>query len=273
VNGPRVNSDWLRNLRASVVQPPRQLRQPLWAGESVIGSVEADLLSQIALQPTVYVREQLSKEERSGITGWRVHGDVTATLNELAHALHDAGLAGAWRDEQLAVTDDSGQRVGTIERAAVRPLGITTHAVHLAAQTADGRHWVQQRAFDKSNDPGLWDTLMGGMVSAFDTLQTALQRETWEEAGLHIADVQGLRYCGRLTTRRPAVDGNGAGYVVEHIDWYGCVLPDGLVPVNQDGEVVQFALLNPADLIAAMERGEFTLEAALILADVMELGT
>jgi len=26
--------------------------------------------------------------------------------------------------------------------------------------------WVQQRALDKANDPGLWDTLMGGMVSA-----------------------------------------------------------------------------------------------------------
>jgi 8-oxo-dGTP pyrophosphatase MutT (NUDIX family) len=271
VNGPRVNPDWLRNLHASAVQPPRQLRQPLWAGASVIGSVEADFLNQISLQPTIYLREQLSKEERSNIVGWCVHGDVTTTLNELARALHDAGLAGAWRDEQLAVDNENGQRVGTVERAAVRPLGITTHAVHLAAQTFDGRHWVQQRAFNKSNDPGLWDTLMGGMVSAFDTLQTALQRETWEEAGLHIADVQGLRYGGRLTTRRPAVDGNGAGYVVEHIDWYGCTLPDGLIPLNQDGEVEQFALMDSRELISAMERGEFTLEAALILAGVMRL--
>lgn len=271
MNDPRLNPDWLRGLRASAVQPPRQLRQPLWAGERLIGSVEVDFLSQISLQPTKYLREQLSKEERSGVRGWCVHGDVTAILNEVARALHDAGLAGAWRDEQLAVNDDSGQRVGTVERAAVRPLGITTHAVHLAAQTADGRHWVQQRAFSKSTDPGLWDTLMGGMVSAADTLQTALHRETWEEAGLHIADVQGLRYGGRLTTKRTSVDGNGAGYVVEHIDWYRCTVPDGLVPLNQDGEVAQFALLNTADLIAGMERGEFTLEAALILADRMQL--
>ena len=45
------------------------------------------------------MREQLSKEERSGIVGWALKGKVTATLHELAHALHDAGLAGAWRDE------------------------------------------------------------------------------------------------------------------------------------------------------------------------------
>jgi 8-oxo-dGTP pyrophosphatase MutT (NUDIX family) len=267
-----VNFDWLRGLRASAIQAPRQLRQPLWAGESAIGSVEADFLGQISLQPTIYLRKQLSKEERSGIAGWCLRGDVTATLNELAHVLHDAGLAGAWRDEQLAVTDENGQRVGTIERAAVRPLGITTHAVHLAAQTTDGRHWVQQRAFNKSNDPGLWDTLMGGMVSGVDTLQTALRRETWEEAGLRMADLQALHYGGRLTTQRPCADGHGAGYVVEHIDWYRCTLPGGRVPLNQDGEVEQFALMDGPELIAAMARGEFTLEAALILADVMGLG-
>jgi 8-oxo-dGTP pyrophosphatase MutT (NUDIX family) len=266
-----VNPDWLRRLQASAQQPPRLPRLPLWAGESAIGSVETDFLGQISLQPTIYLREQLSKEERSGIAGWCLRGDVTATLNELAHVLHDAGLAAAWRDEQLAVNDPNGQRVGTIERAAVRPLGITTHAVHLAAQTADGRHWVQQRAFNKSNDPGQWDTLMGGMVSSADTLQTALERETWEEAGLHIAAVQSLRYGGRLTTQRPSVDGKGAGYVVEQIDWYCCTLPDGVVPVNQDGEVEQFALMRGPDLVAAMERGEFTLEAALILADLMGL--
>ena len=203
--------------------------------------------------------------------GWALKGEVTATLNEMAHALHGAGLAGAWRDEQLPVIDDSGRRVGTIERAAVRPLGITTYAVHLAAKTFDGRHWVQRRALDKSNDPGLWDTLMGGMVSAADTLQTALQRDTWEEAGLHIAHFQGLRYGGRLTTRRPAVDRTGAGYVVEHIDWYVCTVPDGLVPLNPDGEVAQFALMDGPDLIAAMQRGDFTLEATLILTGVMGL--
>jgi hypothetical protein len=114
-------------------------------------------------------------------------GDVTTSLNKIAVALHEAGLAGAWRDEQLAVPDQFGHRKGTVERAAVRPLGITTLAVHLVGQSLDGRFWVQQRAFDKSNDPGLWDTLMGGMVSAADTVETALVRETWEEAGLHTA--------------------------------------------------------------------------------------
>ena len=86
---------------------------------------------------------------------------------------------------------------------------------------------------------------MGGMVSAADTLQTALQRETWEEAGLQLADLQSMDYG---TTQRPCSDGRGAGYVIEHIDWYRCTVPDGLVPRNQDGEVECFEPRSLSDL-------------------------
>jgi 8-oxo-dGTP pyrophosphatase MutT (NUDIX family) len=137
--------------------------------------------------------------------------------------------------------------------------------VHLAAKAPDGRHWVQQRALTKPNDPGLWDTLMGGMVPASDTLEQALKRETWEEAGLRLDQLEGLAWGGRLTTRRPAGDGGGAGYVVEHIDWYRCVVPPGVVPANQDGEVEEFRLMDAHEVARRLVRDEFTTEAALIL--------
>ena len=112
---------------------------------------------------------------------------------------------------------------------------------------------------------------MGGMVSSSDTVETALARETWEEAGLHVAELQGLRFGGSLSTSRPAHDGGGTGYVREHIDWYCCTVPDGMLPINQDGEVEQFCLMDAAQLLEAMQQNKFTLEAALILADVMGL--
>lgn len=266
---PTPDTDYLRTLHAAATQPPLRPRVPLWAGEAVIGSVEPEFLSQIVLSPLQDGRQQLLKEERSGEAGWHVQGELTGGLNRLAVALHRLGLAGAWRDEQLAVADAQGQVLGTVERAAVRPLGIVTRAVHLVGQTMDGRFWVQQRAFDKPNDPGLWDTLMGGMVSAEDTLATALVRETWEEAGLHLADLQAVRHGGRLRICRPARDGGGAGYVVEDIDWYHCTVPDGQVPVNQDGEVACFALMDGHALLQKMRGGEFTLEAALIQAALL----
>ena len=270
-------SDWLRDLCAAADRPPLKPRVPLIAGPdatgAVIGSVEPDFLDQIVLEVSNMLGVSLLKKEHSADTGacssWRLNGDVTAGLNQVANALQVAGLAGAWRQEQLAVCDLKGVRLGTVERAAVRPLGIATLAVHLVGRSPDGRFWVQQRAFNKPNDPGKWDTIMGGMVSSVDTLETALARETWEEAGLHVADLQDLRYGGRLTTRRPASDGGGAGYLVEDIDWFVCTVPAGVTPINQDGEVAQFALLERAQLIEAIRQSQFTLEAALILVKAM----
>lgn len=196
-------------------------------------------------------------------------GDVTISLNQLAGALHAAGLSDAWRNEQLAVHDQFDHLKGTVERAAVRPLGIGTLAVHLVGMAPDGRFWVQQRAHDKSENPGLWDTLVGGMVSAEDEADTALARETFEEAGLTLASLKQLRRGGRLETRRPAAGAHGAGYVVENIDWFSCTVPEAMLPNNQDGEVAQFRLLAQTELVEAMQRGEFTLEAALVLAEAI----
>lgn len=265
------DAGWLKALRAGAVVQPLRPRVPLWAGESVIGSVEPALLNDKALHEMLDVVEPLLQQEHPPELGWRVLGDVSTSLNQLARALYGAGLAGEWRSEQLAVHDQFDHLKGTVERAAVRPLGIATAAVHLAGQTPDGRHWVQQRSLKKSNDPGLWDTLMGGMVSSADTVESALARETWEEAGLKIQALQDIRHGGRITTRRPCADGRGTGYVIEDIDWYCCTVPGSVVPVNQDGEVAQFRLMDVDELLAALQRGQFTTEAALILAAVLEL--
>jgi 8-oxo-dGTP pyrophosphatase MutT (NUDIX family) len=173
-------------------------------------------------------------------------------------------VAHHWRDELLAVVSAQGRPLGSVERGAVRALGIATQAVHLVGQTPDGRFWVQQRALDKANDPGLWDTLMGGMVSAQDSVETALQRETWEEAGLHLGAMVDLRHGGAITVRRPTGE-DGIGYLVEDTAWYRCTVPDGMQPVNQDGEVARFQLLDAPTLVDWLEQDAFTLEAALIL--------
>jgi 8-oxo-dGTP pyrophosphatase MutT (NUDIX family) len=262
---------WLAALTASAHQPPHQPRVPLLCGEHTVGSVEPEFLSQIGLQPLSNGRLLLQKEKHEGGVAWRIHGDLSASLSQVALALRGQSpyVAAQWRDEALAVWGDAGQTVGQVERGAVRPLGIATQAVHLVGQAADGRIWVQQRALNKANDPGLWDTLMGGMVSAADTVATALVRETWEEAGLRVNDLQSVAPGGRVTLRRPTEPGS-AGYMVEQIDWFKAVVPDGLAPVNQDGEVAQFALLDRAELLHRLAQNQFTTEAALILVAALQ---
>lgn len=207
---------------------------------------------------------------REGAEAWRVElsaaAEAAPALAAIAQWLHANGLAAAWRDELLCVTDPSGSPVALIERAAVRPLGIATHAVHLVACDARGHVWVQQRAFDKATDPGRWDTTMGGLLSADESIAHTLARETWEEAGLRIEALRGVATFGRMTVRRPVAE----GYMVEHIDMFEATVPDGLVPLNQDGEVERFECLDRVSLVERLHADAFTLEAGMILATWLE---
>ncbi len=249
-------------------------RVPLWAAGHAIGSVLPSLCGALGRR----VRPSGSADG-----AWQVNGPLTPTLNDIARLMRDQRIghvAHYWRGEQLGVYNGSGECLGSIERGAVRPLGIATRAVHLVGRTANGSMWVQQRALDKANDPGQWDTLMGGMVPASDSLQTALTRETQEEAGLDVAQLREVTQRGRVSISRPT-DGDapggstvspasGIGYMVEVIDWFDCVVPDGLMPVNQDGEVAQFQLLRAPELVERLQGNAFTLEASLILVAALQ---
>ncbi|WP_322784637.1 NUDIX domain-containing protein [Verminephrobacter aporrectodeae] len=110
---------------------------------------------------------------------------------------------------------------------------------------------------------------MAVMVGAADTQA----RETWEEAGLRVADLIGVAHGGHVLLERPSSgDGDGgAGYMVERIDWFRARLPDGMLPCNQDGEVQRFELLPPSTLRAWLVQGLFTLEAGLVIAGFLGL--
>jgi 8-oxo-dGTP pyrophosphatase MutT (NUDIX family) len=246
-------STWLQRLHERADRPPAEPRVPLATQDGrVIGALEPALAARMAAAGLPLARAG---------QGWGVAAPLDASLATLARWLHANGLGGRWRDERLPVMDDAGATVGAIERAAVRALGIATHAVHLVGCSADGRVWVQQRAFDKAVDPGLWDTLMGGLVAAGESVETTLARETWEEAGLHLETLRDLQPRGRITVRRPVAD----GWMVEFVDVFCAVVPDGMTPVNQDGEVACFEALTVDALAQRLRADAFTLEAALVL--------
>lgn len=249
---------WLERLARQGTQRPARPRVPLhWQGQAV-GSVQLEwlrLVQEAGGGP--FFREDAS------CVHCLAQGD--AGLADLAALMHRAGLGGAWRSELLALHGEGGERLGLIERGAVRPLGLATEAVHLVGLAPDGRMWAQRRSLTKPNDPGLLDTLMGGMIAAADGLQGALSRETWEEAGLRLAQLQDLRYGGHLPLAKPSRDGRGMGYVRETLHWYVCTVPEAVCPSNQDGEVEGFELLTPAEVVERLEAGQFTTEAALVL--------
>lgn len=253
--------DWVLRLRAAADQPPLRERVPLRWGGIEIGNAEHKVLQQIE-RAFSYQRLTVLRHD---VSGWHVDGALTESLARIALSMRDLDIAHKWRNEQLPVMDSGGHVLGSIERAAVYPLGFRTRAVHLVGETSDGQFWVQQRAMNKANDPGKWDTLMGGMITVVDTPESALERETWEEAGLRLDELFGLTYGGLVHINRPTTDGVGS-YISERIDWYRATIPADRVPTNQDGEVAQFAKVPRESMMAGIAAGKFTLEAGLVTA-------
>ncbi|CAB3671629.1 NUDIX domain-containing protein [Achromobacter sp. SIMBA_011] len=192
---------------------------------------------------------------------------LDAALEQVAQLLRQANCLRGWRDELLDVLDGD-TALGVIERAAMRPLGLLTKAVHLNAWTPDGRIWIARRALSKSTDPGMWDTLVGGLAGRGEDLDVALVRECGEEAGLDAPDLaqrSPLRTILRIHRRLPE------GYQVEDVLTSTCVLAADARPANRDGEVMEIAAADVDTVVRRVADGEFTLEAALvIIEDIMQ---
>lgn len=189
-------------------------------------------------------------------------GDPSECLAQMALALHQAGCIAKWRDELLDVWCDH-NAVASIERGAVRPLGLLTRAVHLNAWSQRGDLWVARRALDKPTDPGMWDTLVGGLVGHGESDDLALERESAEEAGLSPAQIAGrepIRSIYRMQRQVPE------GFQYEEVLTSDCVLDDDVVPKNQDGEVMEIACLPVQKIEAMLLAGEFTVEASIVIA-------
>ena len=240
--------------RAQPVRPPGL--RPLVLGRHTVGWTQPNVAALLADQASGF-------REQDGLLLLTDEGlDATARsalLFEAALRLREAGLIRGWRDEQVAVRAvPGGETLATVERAACRALGITTEAVHLNAYADDGTLVVARRAPHKSIDPDRWDNLVGGMVPAGESLEQALEREAWEEAGLELDRIEVHR--GRsFHVRRPVVE----GYQSEWVHVYDAALASETVCANQDGEVAAIEHRPLPDVVRAIEADEFTLEAAL----------
>lgn len=237
-------------------------RLPIYIGQAQVGSV---LAADAALCP---VRGGAAAHTESVVLPSDAQA-ANAVLSDWAQALRHAGRLRAWRDELLPVSAlpndlqsplaQLPQPLACVERGAARVLGILTHAVHLVGFASNGHIWLQQRALNKSTDPGLWDTLSGGLLAANDTLHSGVLRETYEEAGLKAEDLQDLKSCGMVLQNRMVDD----GLILEAVWTYTATVRDLSAPHNLDGEAMGFDCVTHDQLRRLHAQGQVTREAAL----------
>lgn len=249
-------------LRRRTQQLPPAGSRPVTISGKVSGWIGSESILAITDLPGVDI-----EDEAVHITAARrLRLSIDQVLANVAQSLAGAGLIKSWRNELLDVIGE-GKCLARLERGAFRPLGLLTQAVHLNAWTQHGKLWVARRSLNKTTDPGLWDTLSGGLVGAGEDLHTALLRESYEEAGLSavsLSKVGALRTVLRMHRRL------SDGYQVENILVSDCILDAGTVPSNIDGEVMEFRCIDLSELWAMICNGTFTIEAELSILDSLE---
>jgi isopentenyldiphosphate isomerase len=178
------------------------------------------------------------------------------------------GLLGGWRDERFSfwhsgcsTPEPAREALFAVERAGYRFLGMQSHAVHVNGFTPDGRLWCGRRALGKATDPGLLDNLTAGGLPTGEDVLGCLRRELAEEAGLFKLEEHALQAAGWVRTARMEAQ----GWHDEIVHVFNLSLAHGFVPHNQDGEVQAFLCLPPAQVLARMQLGEFTVDATQTL--------
>ena len=175
-------------------------------------------------------------------------------LTPVVEQLAQEGFIPGWRDERYRIED-----LFEIERAAARPFGLTTYAVHVNGLSA-GKMWIARRSAAKPIDPGMLDNLVGGGMTAGLTQEQVLVKEAWEEAGIPAELARRATRGGMVRILREVPEGVQS----EVIYVYDLELPADFQPVNQDGEVAEFRLMELEDVFSSKE---LTYDATLVARD------
>jgi len=191
----------------------------------------------------------------------------SAALQDALHALHADGHLPGWRGEAFAFHPEGSETaLFQVERAGFYFLGMRSDAVHVNGFTADAGMWIARRSASKAIDPGLLDNLCAGGVAAGESLLATVIRELYEEAGIRLRPDHGLHAAGSVVVGRIR-DG---GWHTERLHVYNLLLAADEHPVNRDGEVQEFRLVNAAAVAHLVRANQLTPDAAAAIVRGLE---
>lgn len=199
-------------------------------------------------------------------------GPVTDSLEAIRETLCAADLIEPPRHEAMPVRLTAGGKVyGTVDRSAVRALGLWITKVHVngLVRRPDGTVaiWLSRRAAHAAWNPDRFDTMVAGGVAANQTPSSAVRAECWEEAGLPPEAVAGLAPARRIAVHYVSDRGLHREMLLIH----DLELDPDFVPCCQDGEIAWARLFDPGRVRALLDMpAEMKFSSSLVCRDLLE---
>lgn len=190
--------------------------------------------------------------------------NLSIELRILAELLKSKNIITTWRNEEFSFIREDGHELFRLERTAFRTFGFHSRAVHVNGYHPDQTIWLSKRSDSKAIDPNLFDNVTAGGISAGETIQSCVERELWEEAGIQSTQLKNLLPIGIIDVKR-AISSNQVHN--ESLFTFDLLLDENLLPINQDGEVDHFANFTIEQTIDLILSDCMTKDAAIVTAD------
>jgi 8-oxo-dGTP pyrophosphatase MutT (NUDIX family) len=193
---------------------------------------------------------------------------VSAAVDEVVEALVTTYHVPKWRNETFDVAPRWGDPpVFRLDRGAVPFFGVRAYGVHLNGYRSDGGRlllWVGRRAPDKRVAPDKLDNLVAGGIGNGHGVAATLAKEGEEEAGIARQLIERAVPVGAITYRMETE----LGIRDDVLFVYDLETPADFLPVNSDGEIVDFELM-PAHSVVERIRttDDFKFNVNLVILD------
>lgn len=240
---------------------------PLVIDDQIYGEVQPDFAQFLLQWPSVFQATSSGLTLAPDLKSYQARSEAVAPI---FWVLHQKGVIDTWVNEAYPVTQSfTHPAIMEVERAATLYLGSKTFGVHVngLVRKADGIHvWVGTRTFDKPFWPGKLDQMVaGGQPVGLGLLDNVI-KEAAEEASVPAELAAQAIYAGSISYRQM----NLRGLENATLFMYDLWLPEEFVPVNTDGEVIDFQLLPLAEVARLTESsGAFKDNCNLVNIDLL----
>ena len=236
-------------------------------GDVRVGWMRRDIAERLAAYPTVFSvddRQVLLKPHLANFD------HRSAAVGDVVRDLYEAGAFTGWRNEWFPVLSRFGaQPLMRLERSAVPVFGVHGYGVHMNGFVRDRgklKLWIGTRADNRPIEPGKLDHLVAGGIPLGMGVRECLVKECEEEASISPDLAARAKPAGAIR------------YCMEHQGWlrndtmfvYDLELPAGFTPLNKDGEIARFRLMELEEVESILAAGEdFKFNVALVLIDFL----
>jgi 8-oxo-dGTP pyrophosphatase MutT (NUDIX family) len=232
-------------------------------GKRRIGFVRHDNAERLTRFPDIFAvtADEVRLVARGGFD------ELSAAIDRVVERLVADRVVAKWRNEFFAVRPGWDEPpVFKLDRGAISFFGVRASGVHLNGFRRDSsvKLWIGRRAADKKVDPNKLDNLVAGGIGHPYGIADTLVKEAEEEAGMPPLLARCAEPRGFIAYRMEW----GEGVRDDRLYVYDLETPDNFIPRNQDGEIVQFSLMDAREVLARVaETEDFKFNVNLVVID------